>query len=132
MKKAVELSNLFRQHPEVMLKDLDEEDNFYLVYLIDSYIRDHIIGFNNMAGFVFMKENSKYKVYWVFQTNPGGSLFDFDGLKIYLNEQEDLRSALKIIKEENKYGWILGSKNINNRVQVSKLIKDIEKSEGLI
>lgn len=123
--KTIKISEV--KKGEVLLQELKNEGlDYQLVYLIDSHTRDNIIGDDSVAGFVFIKDEGNYKVYNAYQT-VGQDRNEFSGLAIDLNREENIKLILEIIEDENEYECIFGIDNCNNRNDVKKLIKDVQK-----
>lgn len=117
---------------EIKVNHLQERgEDIYLVYLIDYHTRKHYVGFDDMAGFLFVKSDNRYKVFWAFQTHCRGGRGDYDGLIIDRAKPQNLKESLAIIEDENRYDWIKGTDNHNDRIKVAKLIEDIKLCEGL-
>lgn len=130
MDLAEQLMSVFSTEIKVNhLQELGEE--ICLVYLIDYHTRKHYVGFDDMAGFLFVKSNNRFNVFWAFQTHCGGDRGDYDGLIIDRAKLQNLKESLDIIEDENRYDWIKGTDNHNDRIKVAKLIEDIKLCEGL-
>lgn len=130
MRQSTEIAMIFGAKPGLMVTEFEEGvDQFHLVYVIDSVIRDSVYEEDSMAGFLFLKRDNKYKVYIAYQTYSNNR-YTYDGLKVFLDEEKELDLAVEIITKENEYESIYGVKNINDRTLVAKLIKDIRECDG--